>query len=121
MSVKDMYSPNIQNSNLGDKLSDSILGTNRVHNINMSNNYELQKAVNVNKFNWNKQGMISAGINPLAAASQLGGVSNSQAQSSQSTDTFIGDYILETVKDMLDSVNPVKQLKEFKKLVQSKL
>lgn len=122
MAVKDMYEPNIQQSSFGDKMSDKFLGTNKVHNINMLNNYELQKAINLNKFNWNKQGMLSAGINPLSATSQLGGVSQSQAQSSQSTDPgLFGNMALNTVKDILNIINPVEQFKEFKSLVKSKL
>ncbi len=43
----------------------------------------MEKAVNINKFNWNKQGMVQAGINPLLNTQGLNGVS--QAPTSKMT------------------------------------
>lgn len=114
--VQDVFKPNLQNSTFGDKLSDKFLGTNKVHNINMLNNYELQKAVNLNKYNWNKEGMISAGINPLISSGGLSGVSQSQAQSNQSGDA---GYLGEFISSVIDELNPVKQIREMKSMVKS--
>lgn len=83
-----MYKPNLQNTNLGDKFSDFWLGTNNSGVKDVLNqmelakwtaniNYDLQEAVNTNKYNWNKEGMIKAGINPLISSSNLGAVSQS--------------------------------------------
>lgn len=80
--VQDVFTPNIQEPTRADKLSDKWHGTSIVATKNMLNNMELQKAINVNKYAWNKEGMIQAGINPLMNTTSLGSISNSQAQSS---------------------------------------
>lgn len=112
--VKDKFDLELQNSSLGDKLSDKFLGTNNVANKNMINNYNLQKAINLNKYSWNVEGMRASGINPLANSSQLGNVSSSQSTSDQSGDPgFFVNEVLDTMKQL----SPSTQIKETRKLV----
>ncbi len=116
--IKDILTPNLKSSSLGDKLSDKFLGTNRVNQIHTMNNYELQRAINVNKFNWNKEGMIQAGINPLANSGMLNWISSSQAQDEQNPSLgYLGDQVMEVI----DMLNPIKQLKELKSFVKDLL
>lgn len=116
--VKDIYNPNIQSPTFGQQLQDRFFGTNNVQRVSMNNNYEYQKAINVNKYQWNKEGMIASGINPLANTSGLNGVSTSQAQD-------LGNYSLGYLGDMffevVDMLNPIKQLKELKSFVKDLL
>lgn len=112
--VKDLFTPNLQSSSYSDKMSDKWLGTNNVSNINMSNNYELQKAVNLNKYSWNVQGMKAAGINPLMATNQLGGVSSSQSSSQQSGETGL-------LSQVFDVLNPGTLLQDVKDIIKNVL
>lgn len=116
--IKDMYSPYIQDTNWVDKISDKIFGTNKVANANMLNNYELQKAVNINKYNWNKEGMLMSGINPLVGSGNLSGVSSSQASSMQNGDP---GYLAGSFLELADMLNPVKVIKEVKNTVKDLL
>lgn len=85
--AQDLYNPDLQNTNIGDSLSDTFLGTNNKEMKNITNSYELDKAKTINKFGWNKQGMVDAGINPLINPQGLNGVSSgSSSNMSKSTD-----------------------------------
>lgn len=112
MPIQDVLTPNLQNASLGDHLSDKFLGTNKKNNIETMNNYELQKAINVNKYAWNAQGMKAAGINPIAAPSQLGNVATSQAEDKQGDGGFLVNEVLDTLK----ALSPSSTIKEMRKL-----
>lgn len=113
--IKDLLTPNLKSASFGDALSDKFLGTNRVNQVQTMNNYELQKAVNVNKFNWNKEGMIQAGINPLANSGGLNGVAASQASDEQNGN----GYFVRSILELADAFNPLKQLKEAKEFIKN--
>lgn len=116
--IKDILTPDLKNATFADKISDKFLGTNRVNNIKTMNDYNLQKAINVNKYQWNKEGMIASGINPLANSAGLNGVSTSQAQDQQNQSLgYLGDQMLAVV----DMLNPIKQIKEIKSFVKDLL
>lgn len=129
-----MYKPNFKTSNIVDKLSDKYLGTNRVNQIQYYNNmeqqkhqanlnYELQKAVNTNKYEWNKQGMISAGINPLAASNNISNVSSSQGQINTGAPQENRDmgYLMNTLNKVIDFLNPANWLEDAKEIVKNRL
>lgn len=117
--VKDVLSPEIKTPSGLQKLSDKFLGTNYVNSINTVNDYNLQKAVNVNKYSWNLEGMKAAGINPIAAgASALSSNTGSQASSNSSGDLgALGNEAFSFVKDVLKTANPANAIKELKNVI----
>ncbi len=113
--IQDILTPNLKSASFGDALSDKFLGTNKVNQVQTMNNYELQKAVNLNKYGWNVEGMKAAGINPLANSGGLNGVASSQASDEQNGN----GYFVRSILELADALNPLKQLKEAKEFVKN--
>ncbi len=114
--IKDNYTPNIKDSNIWDKLSDKWLGTNKVHNTNLNNNYELQKAININKYGWNMEGMMASGINPMMASGNLSNIAASGAQSSQSQNEGL---ILGELSNIFKELSPSTMIREMRSFAKS--
>lgn len=94
--------PNYKTPSHLDSLSDIFLGTNNKDIINLHNQNEFNKLqianqlgagifankyINENKYLWNKNGLIKAGINPLSMASS-GGVQSSLSSNSGSGSSY---------------------------------
>nr|WEW54518.1 MAG: hypothetical protein [Microvirus Sku211] len=120
MSVKDVYAPSYSSTNFGDQMSDAWLGTNKVSQKDMLNSLEQQKATALNKYEWNKQGMLSAGINPLMNPSGLNSADASPSSPSP-RGTKLGKamervldktfkIVEEKVKDKDDAIKVIAQL-----------
>lgn len=127
------YTPNFVNSNLADKLSDKWLGTNNQSQIDFHNqleankstasmNYEIQKSINENKYQWNIEGMTKAGINPMMMTGNLANtasgtpISNISA-AQQNRNSGVLDYFNDIFNYAFDSMNPKKLKEEAKELV----
>lgn len=107
MPTTNLYSPNIQKPSAGDKFSDTFLGTNKVESINQQNQMEYWKAANINKYSYNVQGMLNAGINPLVNAAGLNGTTNSPVSTNYSSNLgAFGDYVLKSTKNILSQLTP---------------
>lgn len=107
MATTNLYQPNIQKPSFGDKLSDKFLGTNNLDFKNQQNQYEYWKAANINKYSYNVQGMLNAGINPLVNTAGLNGTTNSPVSTNFSTNLgILGDSIVKTTKNLLSYIEP---------------
>ena len=101
MATTNLYQPNIQKPSIGDKFSDTFLGTNKVDSLNQFNQYEYWKAANINKYSYNVQGMLNAGINPLINTAGLNGTTNSPVSTNYSSNLgAFGDYVLKCTKNI---------------------
>ena len=107
MATTNLYQPNIQKPSIGDKFSDTFLGTNKVDSLNQQNQYEYWKAANINKYSYNVQGMLNAGINPLVNTAGLNGTTNSPVSTNFGGNLgAFGDYVLKFTKNILSQLTP---------------
>lgn len=111
------YIPNTLTASWTDKLSDRFLGTNKVNQINAHNQYEFQKATNINKYSWNMQGMVQAGMNPLLNAGATNTVANSQANGAFNTANTgeLLDYSIQLIKEIGKTSRDIAKMAFFKK------
>lgn len=107
MATTNLYQPNISKPSIGDKFSDTFLGTNKVDSINQQNQMEYWKAANINKYSYNLQGMLNAGINPLVNTAGLNGTTNSPVSTNFNNNLgFLGNYITKYAKNVLSNFIP---------------
>nr|WEY17974.1 MAG: hypothetical protein [Microvirus Sku120] len=137
-----MYNPQFQTTNFkqtswAERASDRLFGTNYQGRADAENReqaqitanknaYEMQQAVNMNKYSWNVQGMQAAGINPLAASGSVGSLgSANQGTSAGGMDQGgLGEFangLIDGVKDMLHEISPATMLRDAKSLVKDLL
>lgn len=103
----NLYTPNISKPSFGNKLSDKFFGTNNVDFINQQNQYEYWKAANINKYSYNIQGMLQAGINPTINTAGLNSITSSPvSQSFQSNLGILGESVAKSAKNLLSYIEP---------------
>ena len=108
-----LYTPKIESPTFGDKLSDSILGTNNLDFLNQKNQWEYWKSANINKYSYNVQGMLQAGINPLLNTNGLNNSTTSPISTQFNNNLgILGNTISKTANNLLSHFVP--QSKEDK-------
>lgn len=100
----DPYTPHFQTTNFGDSFTDFLGITNNKAKKQAANNIEVAKAINMNKYTWNKEGMLAAGINPLIASSNLGSVSTGQPFNDTTNFVDMFTSILEIIPTIIKAV-----------------